>query len=1057
MAKYSIARYGKSKYGQTSANQVRYSVEPFTATANWYYSVEITWGLLTQQLTGPGAQQQATYWRLVRSSTGVPDNPDLGEYVDGGAIANPSDTTVALGSGTYLDNYETASLTGITPLSSFMGHSQITYSLWVYTKEVVGVPGKWLLVGQDSTHNVSVYGDTLNSVLRGLPGSWTTAPGSGFGYLTGEPEVNDLAYFLSGMTFYYDLLRAKAAGIEFYSNPSYTPVELLKTAVLDLGFEEEPTLGDHYHRSLYKVGNFINANKGTSSGVSAFATAVTHWGNEIYVGNNKMLDYNDSSFEEKVGNWAATTGTLTQKLFSNFETTSNIYSRVIPTPLSVLEFQRTDGFYARKLGFASLVLNGSGAGEIRCGNVTPIYTGIPVSAGNTYTFFVHAQHGTSVVSFANITLGVRYYSGLGVLVSTDEMASSVALTNSWAKYSHTTASLSLDSSIVYACPYIKISGGAAAGDVLFDMASFGVSNTQYKFEDARKVQVSMFGERENLLPNPSFEHGASGWTTKNSTGSLVQDIAPPLAGLRHGTCSGKVTASAANLTVSSVWVPVRPDGSLTFSAYVNSVSSAKTAKLRIEFSTRQYLTEQAAVSNGAFITTPYYVDSEVFNLETTSNTRLFVTANAPEESIYGIEPSAKVSIIFENSVATDVFYIDACLLEHSAYVREFFQGDGAKAPVDPNVESYISALDCTWEQGLITNYVQNPSFNVDTAGWTNVTRNSGAGKFGTGYGTVGSGTTASTVVVLPAGYEGSSVTFSVYVKGASSYTLGLSGGVPTSVTNTHAVNSTDWVRVAITTTATSGSITATIAGGAAFSIDGAQLEYENYATRMIGPESTGAVSALSGSVYTHKAWGSLNAGKSFYWINFETKVTRLNTTLVGVLPLGSSWELVYGDTTYRDTEANKNIFKSYSFDTSLSGWTSTVATKFYRELVSGTAGPSYSPEGTAYAVMSGTAAGTYSMKSPVFEVLLDNQYVVSIAVKSSTLSAITLKAAVRNTPSGSVVTTYTKSVTPTDTTKWYYVELVFPATSAFAQLEITAGAGASGDTVLVDRVIVRDN
>ena len=78
----------------------------------------------------------------------------------------------------------------------------------------------------------------------------------------------------------------------------------------DLGFKYEPSLGDFYHRSLYRsgLGNF--SSKGTTSAIQEYIGALTHWSADIDPYINMMLDYNDSSFEESTGHWYVTGGTF---------------------------------------------------------------------------------------------------------------------------------------------------------------------------------------------------------------------------------------------------------------------------------------------------------------------------------------------------------------------------------------------------------------------------------------------------------------------------------------------------------------------------------------------------------------------------------------------------------------------------------------------------------------------------------------------------------------------------------------------------------------------------
>jgi hypothetical protein len=182
----------------------------------------------------------------------------------------------------------------------FPAGSEITYSFWVFN-------GKdWFFSGSANAIVVKDTNDTTSKLLNYLPGVWSNST-DGYGDVVGVPDENtDIWRYITNFAFYYDRLRQETAAIDKVSDYRFYPNSMLPEAIRALGFEYEPTLGNNYHRALYKSGNIINSLKGSELGVKLYTSALTHLKNTIVRGSNLMHNYNDSSFEESTGNWAAT-------------------------------------------------------------------------------------------------------------------------------------------------------------------------------------------------------------------------------------------------------------------------------------------------------------------------------------------------------------------------------------------------------------------------------------------------------------------------------------------------------------------------------------------------------------------------------------------------------------------------------------------------------------------------------------------------------------------------------------------------------------------------------
>ena len=92
---------------------------------------------------------------------------------------------------------------------------------------------------------------------------------------------------------------------------------LLPSMLQELGLTFEPEIGYQQARILSRDATALYKGKGSLDGLREFLKAFTGWAvptvadvpnptiNGILVSNNKMLDYNDSSFEESVGHWVS--------------------------------------------------------------------------------------------------------------------------------------------------------------------------------------------------------------------------------------------------------------------------------------------------------------------------------------------------------------------------------------------------------------------------------------------------------------------------------------------------------------------------------------------------------------------------------------------------------------------------------------------------------------------------------------------------------------------------------------------------------------------------------
>lgn len=275
MARYGFGAYGGSLYGQVDTNKIIYDAKLAVSQVDYRTNL-LTWSNVSIE----SSDLSLTHWKIVKTVGGAPDTPNDSFFVVGDTMAN------ILSPGTFED-YE----------DYFPAETEVTYSFWVFNG------ADWLYCGSADSIVVSDDADTTYKIMKRLPGSWTNASRY-TADATGEPDTGTgLWKFLNSFSFYYDKLRTQTGVINNLSDYRKYPHLLLPTVIDSMGFEYEPTLGDAYHRALYRSGNIINSLKGSKLGLELYTTALTHYPATVRDGNNLMLDYNDSSFEESLGSW----------------------------------------------------------------------------------------------------------------------------------------------------------------------------------------------------------------------------------------------------------------------------------------------------------------------------------------------------------------------------------------------------------------------------------------------------------------------------------------------------------------------------------------------------------------------------------------------------------------------------------------------------------------------------------------------------------------------------------------------------------------------------------
>jgi len=653
-----------------------------------------------------------------------------------------------------------------------------------------------------------------------------------------------------------------------------------------------------------------------------------------------------------------------------------------------------------------------------------------------------------------------------------------------------------------------------ADNVYFDMLQFAEASHSLMYEDARKIYINVAGEKENYFYNPEMEYGLSSWTPLN--GNLSQDSVTTAA-IVHGTKVGKLTSIATGTAAYiSDWVAIDPGQQIVASAYIMG-SAARTVKVRIEFSNQSSTQLQSSILSDVdgqyYPTTQYFVDSNPFTLSTTAPIQVYGTGITPPFSQDAGNPLVKVSFYFTDNVAGDSYWLDGGLLEKSSAIDSFFSGDGGVAITNPLTQQYYAPADCKWEFKEVYNYVSNSGFETNTTDWTagsgTLTRiASDAGllpKYGNYFGKLtysSTGSLSGTAYLSSAAVGGEDFIISAYVRGAqATYTLG---------TNTFTISSSekgDWKRIHTVVQLAAGATTVpftisvsntTGSTSTYFHIDGVHGEYGRIVNQYLDITS-GSTFIINNPLTSGKTiWAakvqSVGGGKSSYFSNYGTKISRLNATLGNYMPVGGNWGIATGRSSDVYADLPNAKISSSSFENDLNGWTAVNST-LARKIASGTLLGDSVTHGQGYCRV--TTAGSsgnkpFGIKTGKIYIVADAGYYSSIAIRpinSNSLGSYTLQvdyydinnnvivvyqdnitgAKTTNSKdstgaSNSVITSTarSKTVSITHTDRWAYIGNSFPVSSitgsAYAIVNITFSPTTyvSGQGFDIDRVVFRE-
>jgi len=431
MAKYGTKRYGSGiRYGVTSVVSVYYQSN-IVATSSDYKTISINWDPITADPTDPSP----THWVLVKSYTGTLDDPAKGTFLDGGSYSSI---------GTFY-----------TDVSTDREDLEVSYSIWLFNGS------SWIFCG--SSYAILIGNkNSLLKISNWLPKTWLNSDNN-VGEDFSNYGDNSLVTTLGVFSFMYDYMRVQGKLLLNSWDSFYTPSSLLEYKGTSLGFKYEAALGDIYNRSIAATGNIINSYKGTSLGLETYTTALTHWNANYSLGHNMMLDYNDSSFEESVGRWGVSAGTLTRSTYT-------IEGMSAPTPFVDTSYP------AKNLGLGKV--NSTDiialAMSLPASGLDIKNNSIPVKENTRYLFSGWARHDTTSKI---ITATITWYDQFGNSLGTT--AEGPRLTTTTAFKEFTTASDSGRNGKLspLGAVFAKININVFNDIFILDSSSYGILNT----------------------------------------------------------------------------------------------------------------------------------------------------------------------------------------------------------------------------------------------------------------------------------------------------------------------------------------------------------------------------------------------------------------------------------------------------------------------------------------------------------------------------------------------------------------------------------------------------
>lgn len=703
MAKYSDFIYGTQPYGE--ASRLFYSAEPVIATALSYKVVNVTW-------LKPQGNNGVDYvgFRVVRNQDAFPETEEDGvilyeQYAPTG-FDNVSSFATRFRDGVDTPAGNAAPLTG----GEFA-----YYRAWL----LIEATGEWLKAGETVTlvpnaHDTKTNAETTETkvatdpltgavlfddsnspiliestikpytlmsthdkVLSYLPKFMVEAIGAPLGTVD-DQSSEVLSNFLKGFSFtidefltYIDLVFPDISG-------KSTSPEILRLQTFQTNFTDDPRgVTKSQKRLVRESANFYRA-KGTAKALQNFVESLTGFDAEVSVSSNLMLTIQDATFYGgNSGYWVAGPGTA-------LEVVSNQASPSLTEPKAI------DGTYVAHVTVStanSSIANGLNA---------PITRGVPVTAGEEYSFAYYAIFTGGSGTAALATPTISWFNKFGQMISSSTGSVSGNARNTWTEF---TVAATAPDGAVYAGVGVSFN---RTGNWYVDLFNFCLTtNFLLGYQEPRQVKVVLLPKKINYLLNPSFEETLSGgdnfgnWEIYPDNGGEIASLYTGSGGTLaydgpYGAGAGfkklQITASSTTHTdvfstyglgavsaalVADIPSSTLPDGKYyTYSIYAKTTSSSPvTAHLKMVM----YLSSENLLTLNLTDEDTRQVITETITLTNTWQ-RYSITTFVPSlnQSLIATPFS---SLVFLYTAATSaVMQFDAAQLEASYRPTDYFDG-----------------------------------------------------------------------------------------------------------------------------------------------------------------------------------------------------------------------------------------------------------------------------------------------------------------------------------------------------------------------------------------------
>jgi len=494
MSRYGLNYYNLAYYGPD--NPVSFVATNFTADPTDYGAVQLSWN---------SAAGEWSKVRLVRNPYGFPVNAFDGDVLV--SAAKETDPT------NYLDQ-------NLLP-GSFYYYSLFVFELtayaWVRASNVIGLSVK------DYNYRNKIY-DSLPDIMK-MEQIYDAS---------GSLNNQDLYNFVSVFGFdldrtivgknlfldYNDSSFEESQGHWISSDSTATINSLVKKDVTQLSVTTSVAklvIGTHNYKVNHKVTVSGSPYPAFNSSLPLTITAI---------------DATSISVASTITSFAAQSG---------FNKVTEAYTQVAPYPAPYLEATAPTGYPNKQSGILSVrKTTGTGNTTIECGDDNPILKGIPITAGQQYTFSTYAS---SVGTVRGIVLKVKWYDRLGVLLSTSTGSSTTTVLDAFTARPTVTATAPANS--YFAVPVVQITAAdsVATEHHYFDGAQFEKSATVTAFEEARQLKLTLKATRINELKNPHFASPLTPWNFIDGSGSvnvLAQEPDADVYTITHYTVDSNV-------------------------------------------------------------------------------------------------------------------------------------------------------------------------------------------------------------------------------------------------------------------------------------------------------------------------------------------------------------------------------------------------------------------------------------------------------------------------------------------------------------------------------------